>query len=140
MIGIAMTADDSLPDDIAMIKAALIAERNRRIDAETRAARATANVASAEVLIAHLKLAIEKMRRELYGSRSERGTRLLDQMELDLEDLEASAAEDEITAGMSPPATLVPARARANRRLWRRRHGRAGAGNSREGWLRGPGV
>ena len=93
-----MNADDSLPDDIAMLKAALIAERSRRIDAETRAAHATANMASAEVLIAHLKLAIEKMRRELYGSRSERGARLLDQMELELEDLEASAAEDEIAA------------------------------------------
>ena len=38
------------------------------------------------------------MRRELYGSRSERGRKLLDQMELELEDLEAAAAEDEIAA------------------------------------------
>jgi hypothetical protein len=108
-----MTADDSVPGDIAMLKAALIAERNRRIDAETRAAHATANVASAEVLIAHLKLAIEKMRRELYGSRSERGARLLDQMELELEDLEASAVEDEIAAEMAGVTTLVPAHIRA---------------------------
>lgn len=107
-----MTADDSLPEDIAMLKAALIAERRQRIDAETRAARATANMASAEVLIAHLKLAIEKMRRELYGSRSERGAKLLDQMELELEDLEASAAEDEIAAAKTTATTLVPAHAR----------------------------
>jgi len=113
VIGIAMTAVDSLPDDIAMLKAALIAERNRRIDAEIRAARATANMASAEVLIAHLKLAIEKMRRELYGSRSERGAKLLDQMELELEDLEAATAEDEIAAGMNAATTLVPAHSRA---------------------------
>jgi transposase len=107
-----MNADDSLPDDIATLKAALIAERSRRIDAETRAAHATANVASAEVLIAHLKLAIEKMRRELYGSRSERGARLLDQMELELEDLEASATEDEIAAAKTTATTPVPAHTR----------------------------
>lgn len=104
-----MNADDSLPDDIAMLKAALIAERSRRIDAETRAANATASMTSAEVLIAHLKLAIEKMRRELYGSRSERGARLLDQMELELEDLEASAIEDYIAAEMAGVTRLVPA-------------------------------
>ena len=107
-----MNADDSLPDDIAMLKAALIAERSRRIDAETRAANATASMTSAEVLIAHLKLAIEKMRRELYGSRSERGARLLDQMELELEDLEASATEDEIAAAKTTATTLVPAHTR----------------------------
>jgi len=32
------------------------------------------------------------MRRELYGSRSERGRKLLDQMVLELEDLKAAAA------------------------------------------------
>jgi len=46
------------------------------------------------VLIAHLKLEIEKLRRALYGSRSERKARLLEQMELQLEDLEAAATED----------------------------------------------
>ena len=38
-----------------------------------------------------LKLQIEKLRRELYGQRSERKARLLDQMELELEELEANA-------------------------------------------------
>jgi transposase len=38
------------------------------------------------------------MRRELYGRRSERKARLLDQMELELEELEAAAAEDELAA------------------------------------------
>ena len=51
-----------------------------------------------EALIAHLKLQIEKLRRELYGSRSERTALLLDQMELQLEDLEAAATEDELAA------------------------------------------
>jgi len=88
-----------------------------RIDAEAKAARAAADVSSAEALIAHLKLAIEKMRRELYGSRSERGRKLLNQMELELEDLEAAATEDELAAEMAAAktggeTTLVPEHAR----------------------------
>ena len=37
-------------------------------------------------------------RRQIYGPRSERTARLLDQMELELEELEAAATEDEIAA------------------------------------------
>jgi Transposase C of IS166 homeodomain len=49
-------------------------------------------------LIAHLKLQIEKLKCELYGPRSERTARLLDQLELQLEELETAATEDEIAA------------------------------------------
>ena len=106
---------DSLPDDIAVLKAALVVERAARIDAQAQAASAIANMSSAEALVAHLKLVIEKMRRELFGSRSERGRKLLDQMELELEDLEASAAQDEIAAemGAAGATSLVPAHTRA---------------------------
>ena len=38
------------------------------------------------------------MRRALYGNRSERKARLLEQMELQLEELEATATEDELAA------------------------------------------
>src|SRR5438552_11689746 len=76
----------------------IIAERAARVEAEAVAARAQAVNTSTEVLIAHLKLEIEKLRRELYGSRSERKARLLAQMELQLEDLEAAATEDELAA------------------------------------------
>ena len=41
------------------------------------------------------------MQRELFGSRSERKARLLKQMELQLEDLEAAATEDQLTAEMA---------------------------------------
>src|SRR5437660_4248190 len=64
----------------------IIAERAARVEAEAVAARAQAVNTSTEVLIAHLKLEIEKLRRALYGSRSERKARLLEQMELQLED------------------------------------------------------
>ena len=76
----------------------ILAERVARAEAEAVAARALAVNSSTNALIAHLKLEIEKLRRELYGSRSERKARLLDQMELQLEDLEASATEDELAA------------------------------------------
>ena len=55
-------------------------------------------VSDAEAEIAFLKLTIEKLRREMYGWRSERKQRLLDQLELQLDELEASATEDEYSA------------------------------------------
>src|SRR5271155_1393717 len=98
-------AAESLPSDLAAAHAMIIAERHARLTAEANAAvakaeaaNAQADLTSSEALIAHLKLAIEKLRRELYGTRSERTARLLDQMELQLEDLEAAATEDELAA------------------------------------------
>ena len=101
-----------LPSDLAAAHAMIIAERaahqaehaarldaeRQLIDARAAAANARAEASSIEALLAHLKLQIEKLRRELYGHRSERKARLLDQMELQLEDLEAGATEDEIAA------------------------------------------
>jgi transposase len=98
-------AAESLPSDLAAAHAMILAERQARLTAEVNAAvakaaaaNAQADLSSSEALIAHLKLAIEKLRRELYGTRSERTARLLDQMELQLEDLEAAATEDELAA------------------------------------------
>lgn len=81
----------ALPNEIEALKRLL-----RARDAELEQARAEASTAAA--LIAHLRLTIEKMRREVYGQRSERSARLLDQMELELEELEAAASEDELAA------------------------------------------
>src|SRR5438045_3455981 len=79
----------------------IIAERAARLEAEAVAASAkaeAANARAAEALISYLKLEIEKLRRQLYGTRSERKARLLEQMELQLEELEATATEDELAA------------------------------------------
>jgi transposase len=79
----------------------IIAERAARLEAEAVAASAraeAANAKAAEALISYLKLEIEKLRRQLFGSRSERKARLLEQMELQLEELEAAATEDELAA------------------------------------------
>jgi hypothetical protein len=60
-------------------------------------------------MIAHLKLMIAKLRREQYGGSAERGRKVLDQLELRLEELEADATEAEAGAEAKPPAegTLV---------------------------------
>src|SRR5712691_6915272 len=71
---------DSLPDNVDALKAALTEAR--------------AKLSGAEALIAHLQLVIAKMKRELFGPRSERSQRLLDQLELQLEELAAAAGED----------------------------------------------
>ena len=85
-----MTPDtDILPDDIDTLRAALAAERAARLSAEARAT-------GAEAMIAHLKLLIAKLQRDRFGPTSERSRRLLDQLELQLEELEANAAEADV--------------------------------------------
>ena len=49
-------------------------------------------------MIAHLKLQIAGLRREQYGASAERSRRLLEQMELQLEELETDASEDDLAA------------------------------------------
>ena len=68
-------------------------------------AAAEAKVSDAHVQIAALKLMIEKLRRALYGRRSERKERLLGQLELELDELTASATEDDLTAETAPGRT-----------------------------------
>jgi transposase len=89
---------EDLPVEVDALRAALLAERARaaRVEAELAVARAKAS--EDEALIAHQRLQIEKLTRQLYGPRSERTVRLLDQMELAFEELESSASEDEIAA------------------------------------------
>jgi transposase len=96
---------DALPDDFEALKAALLAERAGHAAAAERAARIEAELAVArakasddQALIAHQQLQIRKLTRQLYGQRSERATRLVDQLELTFEELEGSATEDELAA------------------------------------------
>jgi transposase len=91
-----MSADDSLPDDVAILKTMLRSERAARLAAEAEAQTRT-------LLIEKLKLTIKKLRHERFGQSSERGT-LLDQLELQLADLEESAAQAETAAQMAAAA------------------------------------
>jgi len=97
-----VTTPEILPDDIAALRTALVAEREKRlaevarIEAELAVAKAKASEDAA--LIAYQRLQIAKLTRQLYGQRSERRIRLLEQMELAFEEFESSASEDEIAA------------------------------------------
>src|ERR1041384_2695965 len=85
-----------LPEDIDALRAALIAERVRAAQVEAELAVARAKASDDAAVIAHQRLQLEKLSRQLYGHRSERAERLIDQMELTFEELESSASEDEI--------------------------------------------
>ncbi|MGY4329358.1 peptidoglycan hydrolase CwlO-like protein [Bradyrhizobium sp. LB7.2] len=87
-----------LPEDIEALQAALLATR-------AELANVRAQQSDDQALIAHLKLQIEKLNRDRYGPRSERTARLLDQLELTLEELEASATEDELAAEIAATKT-----------------------------------
>ncbi len=89
---------DALREALAAAEAKASEAEARAADAEAEACNAVAKVSDAEAQIASLKLMIEKLRRELHGQRSERKQRLLDQMELQLDELKASATEDELAA------------------------------------------
>ena len=134
---------DHLPSDLASALAALQAEREARQQAEARAANwqaeatnaqaeatnaqaeaanaqaeaanARAKLSDTEALIAHLELRIEKLRRQLYGQRSERTARLIEQLELELEELVTTASEDELAA------SAAAAKAQSVRAFTRRR-------------------
>src|SRR4051812_311604 len=92
------TARDALPDDIAALKEALASERATALDLAAELAVARAKASEDTALIAHQKLRIAKLERQIYGQRSERSSRLIDQLALTFEELEASATEDELAA------------------------------------------
>ena len=86
------------PEDVGALKAALAEAVARAACVEAELAVSKAKASDDRALIAHQRLEIEKLRRQLYGQRSERTARLLDQIELGFEELESSATEDEIAA------------------------------------------
>ena len=108
-----MNADlDDLPNDISALKQALMTARVKASEAQNNAAAAEqrhfdvaaelavakATASDDKALIAQQALRIAKLERQIYGPRKERSAQLVDQMELELEELEASATADEIAA------------------------------------------
>jgi transposase len=78
-----------------------------------------ARLSGAEAMIQHLQLVIAKLKRERFGPRSERSQRLLDQMELQLEELAAAAGEDTAkSAEASPIQVQSYTRRKAERRAF----------------------
>ena len=91
-----------VPSELERLRAELAATRAELVQVR-------AVMSSSEALISALKLEIAKLKRGQYGTRSERSTRLIDQLELQLEELESAATEDVITAERAAEAaTKVP--------------------------------
>ena len=84
--------------ELAKLRAALAAAEARADVAESELAQTRAVVSCSEAMIQELKLEIAKLRRDKYGISSERRARLIDQLELQLEELEAAATEDALAA------------------------------------------
>jgi transposase len=118
---------DLLPNDLAAAHAMLRAERAARHAAETQLAERDATItrqageaAALRLEIERLKLLLAKMRREQYGQSSERGARIIAQLELQVADLEESAAEEETAAEIAAPASERAVRSRSTRKPARR--------------------
>jgi transposase len=92
-----------LPDDVATLKTMLVAANKHTLDLDAQ--------------IANLKLTIAKMRRDTFGSSSEHGAKLLDQMELQLADLVEAATEGKVAVEIAAPAAVVPDQKPARRPL-----------------------
>src|SRR5512134_1194237 len=101
-----MDADrEAVPDEVAALKEALAIERAKGLEIAAELAVARAKASEDSALIAHQKLQIAKLQRQIYGPRSERSSRLIDQLALTFEELQADATED----GLRPSA-LSPER------------------------------
>src|SRR5450631_768094 len=103
------TARDALPDDINALKEALIVERAQALEVTAELAVARAKASEDVALIALQKLRIAKLERQVYGQRSERSARLIDQLSLAFEELEARATEDELAAETAVAKTTTVA-------------------------------
>ena len=99
-----MSLDDLLPTDLASAQALIIAQRQALTAAQERAAAAESEAQYGALLIEKLKFTIRKLRHERFGQSSERGA-LLDQLELQLADLEADAAQAQALAQIAAAVT-----------------------------------
>jgi transposase len=102
MLGMALDPA-ALPDDAARLKALLVAAHARADALEQRATAAEARSADLDAQIAHLKLTIAKLQRNEHGASSEKGARLLDQLEMQLGELVATVSEGKVAAALERP-------------------------------------
>jgi transposase len=89
---------ESLPTDLAAAHAIILAQRARLVEAES-------DRTCFRLEVERLKLLLAKARRAQFGQTSERGTQLVDQLELAIADLEEIQAEIETKAEIAVTAT-----------------------------------
>ncbi len=83
---------------VEALQSLLAATRAKLLEAEDQLAVERAGRSADRTLIAHMKLTIARLQHDRFWPRSERTARLLDQMELQLEELEANVTEDDLAA------------------------------------------
>jgi transposase len=98
-------AGHALAQEVADLKAALASAEARSLQAAAELAVARAKASEDTALIAAQKLRIAKLERQVYGQRSERSARLIEQLSLEFEELAASATQDELAAEMAVAKT-----------------------------------
>ncbi len=96
-------AADSLPSTLVSAHALIVSLRDTLLEAEARAATLQAEAHHRALLIEKLKFTIAKLRHEQFGQSSERHE-ILEQLELQLADLEETAAQSEVAAQMAAAA------------------------------------
>lgn len=95
--------------EIAVLRAALAAAEARASAAEEELTQTRAVVSASADMIRHLRLQIAKLRREQYGHSAERHARLIEQLEMQLEDLETDLSDDRARAEAVTSKTSVVA-------------------------------
>lgn len=111
-----MSVMSSTASELARLRAALAAAEARAEVAESELAQTRAVVSCSEAMIQELMLEIAKLRRDKYGISSERRARLIDQLELQLEELETAATEDALAAEEAAEKATSTVRAFTRRR------------------------
>ena len=106
---------DDLPNDLASAHALILAQRETLAEREAALTEAQNEAKVRALEIERLKLQLAKARRERFGQSSERGKLLVEQLELAIEDLEATQAEEETKAEIAAPGPATAPRRRAPR-------------------------
>ena len=97
------------PSEIAILRAALAAAEARAAAAEEELTQARAVVSASDAMIRHLQHQIAKLRREQFGNSAERHARLIEQLEMQLEDLETDLGQDRAKTDATVAKTTVAA-------------------------------
>jgi hypothetical protein len=100
-----MLTADKPPNDIEALKALLLASERRVQERDDQVAALNAQLNTRAAEIEHLKLQIAKLRRMQFGRKSEKLDHQIEQLELQLEDLQADDAE---AVREMPPADRAP--------------------------------
>jgi len=98
MVKFAMPVD-ALPTDPAALRRMLIAEREARAAQAVELAAAKAGLVSKTLEIEKLKVQLARLRRQQFGRSSEKIDRIIEQLELMLDELETEAAVGPMTVG-----------------------------------------